>query len=105
MSTNKIGLGYKSKMKYNPTKNMLELQPKNLTYEESLYLHHPFKLSDDNTFDKLIHDCLFNNDISINMIQIEQTNKDIESIFLIEKNILEVEEYDSNDKTWIPIPN
>ena len=71
MPTDKIGLGYKSKMKYNPKKNILELQPENLTYEESLYLHHPLKLSDDNTFDKLIPDCLFNNDISINMVQIK----------------------------------
>jgi len=93
MSTDETGLGYKSKTKYNPSKNMLELQPKNLIYDESLYLYHLPKSNDD----KLI---------SINMVQIEQiNNKDIEPIFLVEKNIAKAEEYDSNDKTWIPIPN
>jgi len=93
MPTDKIGLGYKSNTKYNPSKNMLELQPENLIYDESLHLYHWPKSNDD----KLI---------SINMIQIEQiNNEDIELIFLVEKNIAEAEEYDSNDKTWIPIPN
>ena len=106
MPTDKIGLGYKSKMKYNPNKNMLELQPKNLTYKESLYLHHLLKSRDDDTFDKLVLDYLFNHGISINMVQIEQINKkDIECIFLTKNNISKAKEYDSNDKTWIPIPN
>jgi len=74
MPKDEIGLGYKSKMKYNPNKNMLKLQPENLTYEESLYLHNPLKLNDDSTFDKLIHDYLFNHDISIYMVQIEQVD-------------------------------
>jgi len=88
MPIDNIGLDYKSNIKYNPNKNMLKLQLENLTYEELFYLHHPSKLNNDNTFDKLIHDYLFNHDISINMIQIEQiNNKDIESIFLIENNI------------------
>lgn len=102
MPTNKIGLGYKSKTKYNSNKNMLELQPENLTYDESLYLYHSLNSNDDNTSDRLISTYSFNNDISINMVQIEQiNNKDIESIFLFEKNIRESKEYDSNYKTWM----
>jgi len=93
MPNEKIGLGYKSKTKYDPSKNMLELQPENIIYDESLYLYHLPKSNDDEL-------------ISINMVQIEQiNNKDIEPIFLVEKNITEAEEYDSSDKTWIPIPN
>lgn len=116
MLTDKMGLGYKSKMKYNSNKNMIELQLENLTYEESLYLYHPLKSNDDSTFDKLLPNYLFNNDISINMIQIEQINiENIKPIYmqskvkvtstLIENNIREVEEYDLSDKTWILVPN
>jgi len=93
MPNEKTGLGYKSKTKYDPSKNMLELQPENLIYDESLYLYHVPKLNEDEL-------------ISINMVQIEQiNNKDIEPISLVKKNIIKVEEYDSSDKTWIPIPN
>jgi len=116
MPIDNMGLRFKSKMKYNSNKNMIELQPKNLTYEESLYLYHQLKSNDDSTFDKLIPNYLFNNDISINMVQIEQINtKNIQPISLqskvkvnstlIENNIGEAKEYDLNDKTWILVPN
>jgi len=90
--TNKIGLGYKSKIEYNSNKSMLELQLENLTYDESLYLYYSLESNDDNNSDKLVSTYSFNNNISINMVQIEQINsKDIESIFLVERNIAKAE--------------
>jgi len=70
-------------MKYNSNKHMIELQPENLTYEQSLHLYHLLKSNDDSMFDKLIPNYLFNNDISIDIVQIEQVNtKNIKPISL-----------------------
>ena len=83
MPIDKTWLGYKRKMKYNSNKHMIELQPENLTYEQSLHLYHLLKSNDDSMFDKLIPNYLFNNDISIDIVQIEQVNtKNIKPISL-----------------------